>query len=43
VAYVRLGLHEAAHNVFVAMVVVAVLGVAALLLMPRRTQPLELP
>jgi EmrB/QacA subfamily drug resistance transporter len=38
VAYVRLALHDATHNVFVAMIFVALLGVAALLLMPRRAQ-----
>jgi MFS family permease len=35
-AFVRDGLYGAAHHVFVALVVVAVLGVAALLLMPRK-------
>jgi EmrB/QacA subfamily drug resistance transporter len=40
--FVRSALFDAAHHVFVALVVVAVLGLAALLLMPRRTQPLAL-
>jgi Na+/melibiose symporter-like transporter len=40
--FVRSALYDASHHVFVGLVVVAVLGVAALLLMPRRTQPLEL-
>lgn len=35
-AFVRDGLYGAAHHVFVALVIVAVLGVAALLLMPRK-------
>ena len=37
-AFVRNGLYGAAHDVFLALVVVAVLGIAALLLMPRRTE-----
>jgi EmrB/QacA subfamily drug resistance transporter len=35
-AFVREALYDAAHHVFLALVVVAVLGVAALCLMPRR-------
>jgi MFS family permease len=35
-------LYDAAHNVFVALVVVAALAVVAILLMPRRTTQLEL-
>jgi MFS family permease len=35
-AFVRGALYDAAHHVFVALVVVAVLGVAALFLMPRK-------
>jgi EmrB/QacA subfamily drug resistance transporter len=35
--FVRTALFDAAHNVFLAQVVVAVLGVVAVLLMPRRT------
>jgi MFS family permease len=38
--YVRNSLYDATHHVFLALVVVAVLGVGALLLMPRRTEPL---
>jgi EmrB/QacA subfamily drug resistance transporter len=38
--YVRNSLYDATHHVFLALVVVAVLGVAALLLMPRRSEPL---
>jgi EmrB/QacA subfamily drug resistance transporter len=41
-AFVRSALYDASHHVFVGLVVVAVLGVAALFLMPRRTSPLEL-
>jgi MFS family permease len=37
-AFVRGGLYDAAHGVFIALVVAAVLGVAALLLMPRRIE-----
>jgi EmrB/QacA subfamily drug resistance transporter len=40
--FVRSALNDASHHVFVALVVVAVAGIAALLLMPRRTHPLEL-
>jgi hypothetical protein len=39
---VRSALYDASHHVFVGLVVVAVLGLAALLLMPRRTQQLRL-
>jgi EmrB/QacA subfamily drug resistance transporter len=39
--FVRDALYGAAHHVFVAIVVVAVLGVAALLLMPRRIERAE--
>jgi MFS family permease len=38
--FVRGAIYDAAHNVFLALVVVAVLGVAALALMPRRTKQL---
>jgi MFS family permease len=38
--YVRNSLFDATHHVFLALVVVAVLGVGALLLMPRRSEPL---
>jgi EmrB/QacA subfamily drug resistance transporter len=38
--YVRTSLYDATHNVFVALAVVAALGVAVLLLMPRRTTQL---
>jgi EmrB/QacA subfamily drug resistance transporter len=37
-AFVRDGLYGAAHHVFAALLVMAVLGVAALLLMPRRIE-----
>jgi EmrB/QacA subfamily drug resistance transporter len=40
-AFVRGALYDAAHNVFLSVVVVAVLGVAVLLVMPRRTEKLE--
>jgi EmrB/QacA subfamily drug resistance transporter len=39
-AFVRGALFDASHHVFVALVAIAVLMVAALLLMPRRTEPL---
>ena len=39
-AFVRAALYDATHNVFLALVLVAVLGVGALLLMPRRTEEL---
>jgi MFS family permease len=39
-AYLRSSLQGATHYVFLTMVVVAVLGVGALLLIPRRTEPL---
>jgi MFS family permease len=39
-AFVRSALYDATHHVFLALVAVAVLLVAALLLMPRRTEPL---
>ncbi|MFN2521734.1 MAG: MDR family MFS transporter [Mycobacteriales bacterium] len=38
--FVRSSLYAAAHNVFLGIVLVAVLALAALLLMPRRTVPL---
>ncbi|GAA2713376.1 MDR family MFS transporter [Micromonospora olivasterospora] len=38
--YVRGALYDATHHVFLALVVVAVLGVGVLLLMPRRSEPL---
>jgi EmrB/QacA subfamily drug resistance transporter len=38
--YVRTSLYDATHNVFVALTIVAVLGIAVLLLMPRRTAQL---
>jgi hypothetical protein len=38
--YVRGSLQAATHHVFVALAVLAVLGVGALLLMPRRAEPL---
>ncbi|MBP2708496.1 MFS transporter [Microbispora sp. RL4-1S] len=39
-AFVRTALYDAVHNVFLVLVVVAVLSVCALLLMPRRTKEL---
>jgi Na+/melibiose symporter-like transporter len=39
-AFVRSALFAAAHNVFLGLVLVAVLALGALLLMPRRTEPL---
>ncbi|WP_245737007.1 MDR family MFS transporter [Micromonospora pattaloongensis] len=39
--YLRHALYDATHHVFLALVVVAVLGVGALLLMPRRAEPLR--
>ncbi|MFC4591669.1 MDR family MFS transporter [Sphaerisporangium corydalis] len=39
-AFVRRALYDASHHVFLALVVVAVLGVASILLMPRRTEEL---
>jgi EmrB/QacA subfamily drug resistance transporter len=39
-AFVRTGLYDAAHHVFLALIAVAVLGVVAMLLMPRRTREL---
>ncbi|MCW2641665.1 MAG: major facilitator transporter [Dactylosporangium sp.] len=38
--YIRSSLYDATHNVFLALVVLAVLGVGALLLMPRRSDQL---
>jgi hypothetical protein len=38
--YVRTSLYDATHNVFVALTIVAVVGIAVLLLMPRRTAQL---
>lgn len=40
-AFVRSALSDAAHHVFVGVVVAAALGAAVLWLMPRRTRPLE--
>ncbi|MCW2611162.1 MAG: transporter, partial [Cryptosporangiaceae bacterium] len=40
--FVRGALSDASHHVFLGLVVVAVLGLAALLMMPRRTTQLEL-
>jgi EmrB/QacA subfamily drug resistance transporter len=40
-AFVRGALDDAAHNVFLALAVVAVVGVAALFLMPRRIEPIK--
>lgn len=42
-AYVRRSLYDATHNVFVALVVVSVAGVAALVLMPRQRVVVEAP
>jgi EmrB/QacA subfamily drug resistance transporter len=39
-AFVRSALYDASHHVFLAMTVLAVLMVAALLVLPRRTEPL---
>ncbi|GAA4635410.1 MDR family MFS transporter [Actinoallomurus vinaceus] len=41
-AFVRTSLSQAAHNVFLTLVVLAVIGVAAVALMPRRAEPLDL-
>ncbi|MCO6009984.1 MFS transporter [Actinoallomurus purpureus] len=41
-AYVRASLSHATHNVFLTLVVLAVLGVTAVALMPRRAEPLAL-
>jgi hypothetical protein len=38
---VKTTLFDATHNVFVALVVIAVLALLVLLLMPRRTTPLN--
>lgn len=38
--YVRASLYSATHHVFIALAVLAVLGLGALLLMPRRSEPL---
>ncbi|WP_233600989.1 MFS transporter [Micromonospora sp. PPF5-6] len=38
--YVRAALYDAAHHVFIALAVLAVLGLGALLLMPRRSERL---
>jgi len=40
--FVRTALYDASHNVFVGVVVAAVVGVLVLWLMPRRTQPLDI-
>ncbi|GII54476.1 MFS transporter [Planotetraspora thailandica] len=42
-AFVRGALYDAAHHIFIALVIVAVLGVAALLLMPRRADAAAVP
>jgi EmrB/QacA subfamily drug resistance transporter len=42
IAYTRSALYDAVHHVFWALVAVAVLGLLAELLLPRRTVPLEL-
>jgi EmrB/QacA subfamily drug resistance transporter len=39
--FVRSALYDAAHHVFLGLIVVAVLGVGALLLMPRRTEQIS--
>jgi EmrB/QacA subfamily drug resistance transporter len=39
-AYLRSSLYEATHHVFVALAVIAVVGILALLLIPRRVTPL---
>jgi EmrB/QacA subfamily drug resistance transporter len=39
-AFIRTALFDATHNVFIALVVVAVLGACALLIMPRKVVPL---
>jgi EmrB/QacA subfamily drug resistance transporter len=39
--YIRRSLYDATHHVFLALVVLAVLGVGALLLMPRRSEQLS--
>jgi EmrB/QacA subfamily drug resistance transporter len=41
-AFVRTSLYHAAHNVFLTLAVLAVLSVAAVMLMPRRAEPLSL-
>jgi hypothetical protein len=41
-AFVRTSLYHAAHNVFLTLAVLAVLSVAAVVLMPRRAEPLSL-
>ncbi len=40
-AFVRSALFDASHHVFIGLLVVGVLGVGALLLMPRHTEPLD--
>jgi EmrB/QacA subfamily drug resistance transporter len=40
-SFVRSALYDASHHVFVGLIVVGVLGAAALLLMPRRTEQLQ--
>jgi MFS family permease len=40
-AFARSALYDAAHHVFLALIAVAVLAVVAILLMPRKTTPLE--
>jgi hypothetical protein len=39
--FVRTALYDAAHHVFVGVVIAAAVGVAVLWLMPRRTQPID--
>ena len=39
-SFIRTALYDATHNVFLALLLVAVLGVGAMLLMPRRTEQL---
>ncbi|GAA0318043.1 MFS transporter [Actinoallomurus spadix] len=41
-AFVRNSLNHASHNVFLTLAALAVLGMAAIALMPRRTEPLDL-
>ncbi|AWS47965.1 MFS transporter [Streptosporangium sp. 'caverna'] len=39
-SFIRTALYDATHNIFLALLLVAVLGVGAMLLMPRRTEQL---
>ncbi|HEY9524134.1 MAG TPA: MDR family MFS transporter [Thermopolyspora sp.] len=41
VSFIRTSLFEATHHVFLTLIAMAALSVAALLLMPRRTEPIE--